>query len=176
MRKRYHITLGAPTTAGGKVITASALMSIDGARIALEGDKVSCPACNAEGTIRLDGARLSERYNDRQVALCDDLCACNCNPPPRLINSQTHKHQIIDPEHAAAAIPMTRPATASDGAIPLRLLHPHTREPLSFRPYKLELSGKVLEGRTDGEGCTQPLSAAERASLLAWHVDDISPA
>jgi uncharacterized Zn-binding protein involved in type VI secretion len=104
MRKRYHITLGAPTTAGGKVISASALMSIDGARIALEGDKVSCPACNAEGTIRLDGARLSERYNGRQVALSDDLCACNCNPPPRLINSQTHKHQIVDPDLAAADI------------------------------------------------------------------------
>jgi uncharacterized Zn-binding protein involved in type VI secretion len=96
MLKRYHITLGATTTANGTVTSASSMLSIDGARIALEGDKVSCPACHAEGFIKLDGPRLSERFNNRQVALNDDLCICKCNPPPRLVHTQARKSQMID--------------------------------------------------------------------------------
>lgn len=96
MPKRYHITLGATTMAGGKVTRASAMLSIDGARIALEGDEVSCPACNATGIIRADGPRLGERYGNRQVALGGDLCMCKCSPPPRLVSNQTHKAQFVE--------------------------------------------------------------------------------
>lgn len=98
MLKRYHITLGATTTADGTVTSASSMLSIDGVRIALEGDKVSCPSCHSEGLIKADGPRLSERFNNRQVALNDDLCICNCNPPPRLVHKQTRKCQAIDPK------------------------------------------------------------------------------
>lgn len=182
--KRYHITLGATTTAGGKVIGASAFMSINGARMALEGDKVSCPACNADGIIQLDGPRVSERFNNRQVALSGDLCMCKCKPPPKLVNTQTCKYQMVDPQAASAGA-----AGSADGApagaakpagrypgdvLPLRLLHPRTQAPLASLDYRLELQGQVIEGTTDDQGCTRPLNADERASLLAWHVGDIS--
>ena len=81
MQKRYHITLGATTTTQGKVISASSAISINGARIALEDDMVYCPACNSEGLIKLDGPRVSESFNQRQVALDGDRCICKCSPP-----------------------------------------------------------------------------------------------
>lgn len=58
--KRYHITLGASTTAGGKVITASSCCSIDGVKVALEGDKIICPACKSQGSIRIPAASAEE--------------------------------------------------------------------------------------------------------------------
>jgi len=101
MIKRYYITLGAGTTAGGKVTTASSFMSINGVKAALDGDKVWCEQCHAEGHIALDGPRLSSTCNGRQYALGDDLCICKCNPPPRLVAVQTHSSQIIDGAGAA---------------------------------------------------------------------------
>lgn len=53
--QRFHITLGAPTTANGKVISANHLDTINGIPMALEGDKCWCTACDAEGIIVLDG-------------------------------------------------------------------------------------------------------------------------
>jgi uncharacterized Zn-binding protein involved in type VI secretion len=93
---RYHITAGAGTTAGGKVISGSSTDSIDGARVACAGDPVSCPQCHATGVIEPDGPRLGDRFDGREVALSDDLCRCKCTPPPRLVASQTLFRQIID--------------------------------------------------------------------------------
>jgi uncharacterized Zn-binding protein involved in type VI secretion len=100
--KRYLITLGAPTTAGGKVTSAHHFMSINGVKVALEGDKVSCPNCNSEGIIKPDGPRLRELFNGKQVALNDDLCLCGCNPPPRLVAAQTSVCQSINAEESVA--------------------------------------------------------------------------
>jgi len=188
MLRRFHITLGATTTAGGKVITASAPCTINGERLALENDKVWCQQCNSEGVIKLDGPRISERWNGKQAALNDDLCICKCSPPPRLVNSQTHKSQVIDAEWHATEVAKTiatvqadtttsQSSPAATDALPLLLIHPETEEPYKHRPYKLQLKDKVIEGTTDEHGATQPLSALERASVLTWHVDnETSPA
>jgi uncharacterized Zn-binding protein involved in type VI secretion len=89
MSKRYLITLGASTTAGGKVTSANSSRSVNGVRVAVEDDQVHCPQCNSVGVIKPDGPRLSELCNGKQVALHDDLCLCKCNPQPRLIANQT---------------------------------------------------------------------------------------
>jgi uncharacterized Zn-binding protein involved in type VI secretion len=96
MLKRYLITLGAQTTAGGKVSSARSLRSVNSANVALEGDKVWCPKCNSEGTILPDGPRLTETYNGKRYALNDDLCICKCNPPPRLVANQDFVSQSLD--------------------------------------------------------------------------------
>jgi len=94
--KRYHITLGAKTTAGGSVIGASSLSSIDGTPLALEGDKVSCPQCHSDGVIVCAGPRLADNWEGRRYALQDDLCACKCVPAPRLVAIQTLKCQHVE--------------------------------------------------------------------------------
>jgi uncharacterized Zn-binding protein involved in type VI secretion len=184
MIKRYHITLGATTTASGTVTSASSVMSIDGANIALEGDSVFCKACDSYGVIKLDGPRLSFRFDNREVALSDDLCICKCSQPPRLVSIQTRKVQWIDADwhadmvdavaQAAAKLNTAGGAASASDDAPVVLLDPKTEEPCKHRRYRLELKDKVIEGMTDRNGATRPLTAAERAAIVRWHVDDKS--
>ncbi len=142
MIKRYYITLGAGTSAGGKVISSSHLDSIDGVGIALEGDRVECPACHSEGTIALDGPRLNESFDGRQVALGDDLCLCRCNPPPRLVAIQRLACQALTESWHARATEAAAQAAAGLNALaasaaqpehaPLVLRDIDTREPVVF--------------------------------------------
>jgi uncharacterized Zn-binding protein involved in type VI secretion len=181
MVNRYYITLGAPTTAGGKVVSANHLDTIDGVPVALEGDKCWCSKCNCEGIIMLDGPRISETFNGREVALSDDLCVCECAPPPRLVTAQTFAYQVIDTDsRAAEAVATAKTAeklnTAETGAsdpyrIPILLLDPATDEPFKNRRYRLELGDKVIEGTTDQNGATRPLTAAERTAIVKWDID-----
>jgi uncharacterized Zn-binding protein involved in type VI secretion len=181
MVTRYHITLGAPTTAGGKVTSGNHFDTINNVPVALERDKCWCPKCNSEGVIMLDGPRLSATVNGREVALSDDLCICKCNPPPRLVAAQSFVYQVIDTDwHAAEAVATAATAeklnTAKSSAtdrycIPILLLDPATDEPFKNRPYRLELGDKVIDGTTDQGGATRPLTAAERTAIVRWFVD-----
>lgn len=179
---RYHITLGATTTAGGKVVSAASTRSINGAALALMGDAVVCPACKSDGVIAPDGPRLDERFDGRQFALSDDLCRCKCLPPPRLVASQTFSSQVVDGEwlvaRTAAAVKTvaelnasgTRAGAEPDG-IPLVLLDPDSGKPHAHRPYRVELRNGVIEGTTDHDGATRPLTATERAAFIRWRVE-----
>lgn len=99
--RRYIITLGAATTSGGKVLSASSDGIIDGATIALQGDLVSCPACGSTGKIVCIGPRIPETLNGKNLALDNDLCNCRCTPLPRLLTQQSLRCQVIrDSGHA----------------------------------------------------------------------------
>lgn len=93
MPQRFYITLGATTSAGGTVVSASSLMALDGVRVALEGDEIACPACDGVGIIGADGPRLPVRDAGRLHALSGDLCLCGCEPPPRLVAAQERSGQ-----------------------------------------------------------------------------------
>lgn len=180
MVTRYLITLGASTTAGGKVISAGSCQSINGAGIACEGDKVICPACTSTGFVALNGPRLSQTDNGKQVALSDDLCICKCPSPPRLIASQNFAMQTVDSASHAGQSATTaavadklnaEPAKEDDtDGIALLLLDPDSNEPFEHRPYRLELTDQVIEGTTDQHGATRRLTAAERKAVVSWHV------
>jgi uncharacterized Zn-binding protein involved in type VI secretion len=93
---RHHITLGASTTTGGKVITASSTMSINGATMALEGDSVFCVVCKSIGTIKCVEPRQPESFAGRAVALHGDICVCKCRVPPLLVANQTSRYQTME--------------------------------------------------------------------------------
>jgi uncharacterized Zn-binding protein involved in type VI secretion len=183
--RRYFILLGAKTDVGGTVKTASSFMSYDGTGYALERDLIDCPACGSEGFIKCVPPRLDDTCNGVQLALEHDLCICKCSPPPRLIANQHSDCQIIEggaagmsnTEAAGQVVASHVPTSATnDEAVPLRLVDRGTKEPYRYRPYKLEMPGGGIEGVTDDEGFTKPLSAAERAALIAWHITDTVPA
>lgn len=102
MARRYHITEGAKTSAGGTVVSGSHMVTLVGKAIALEGDKIACPSCKSTGTIVCTGPRWPESFNGRTLALEGDLCACGCNPPPTLIAIQSLKFQTLDSEMVAS--------------------------------------------------------------------------
>jgi hypothetical protein len=68
----------------------------DGARVALEGDEVSCHTCGGTGTIRCTGPRTPERFDGRLLALENDVCICNCVTPPTLLPSQHLRYQAFE--------------------------------------------------------------------------------
>jgi uncharacterized Zn-binding protein involved in type VI secretion len=106
--KRHHIILGARTTADGVVTSATSLVSIDGIRIALEGDEIRCNTCGSTGLIRCIGPRVPEQFNGKQVALENDLCICQCTPSPRLLPSQTQRYQHVDEASTEWVAPSNR--------------------------------------------------------------------
>ncbi|MGJ9416900.1 PAAR domain-containing protein [Massilia sp. CMS3.1] len=182
MIDRYFITLGAPTTAGGKVTSGSRFRTINGVPVALAGDTCWCPACFAEGVIVPDGPRLDETVDGRLLALHDDLCVCTCSPPPRLVAAQNVMCQSVDSEWyagkvaAAAETAALANAAAMDAQeadrLPLVLLDPDTLEPLGTGAYRLDLPDGPLEDMLDDKGRTEPLAAAQRTGAVRWQVDD----
>lgn len=169
--QRYTITLGASTTAGGKVISASSQGSIDGAKIAVEGDLILCPACKSQGKILCIDPRISETWDGKQVALQNDLCLCGCVPSPRLIASQTSRSQVIDdgaPVNEPASIGGRR-SMAVDGAmqadegydLEFQVLDAFSGLPVANCPYHIDLAGgQRLDGRTDENGKTTKVIAS----------------
>ena len=149
---------------------------------ALDGDLIDCPACGRQGVIKCVPPRLDATCNDKQYALEHDLCICGCSPPPRLIANQDHNYQTIHDAdgmgESLEAISSQTPASAdSDRPVPLQLIRDSNDEPFRNRHYILELRDGKIEGVTDAEGFTRPLTSAERAALIAWHVErDIEPA
>lgn len=103
IQKRYHIRSGAKTTAGGTVKASVKWYKLNGVPLACEGDPVDCPACGTEGIIQCVMPRLHDHLNGKQFALSEDLCICNCSPPPKLIAEQIVKYQALPltPEETA---------------------------------------------------------------------------
>lgn len=181
MLDRYFITLGAPTTAGGKVTSGSRFRTIDGAPLALAGDICWCPACLAEGVIVPDGPRLDETVDGRLAALHDDLCVCQCSPPPRLVAAQALACQSIDSDwYAGKLAAATETAARANAAamdpdeadlLPLVLVDPDTHAPLASGSYRLDLPDGPLDDLLDDQGRTEPLTAAQRAGAVTWLAD-----
>lgn len=176
MLKRYLIALGAQTEAGGTVKTATSFMSYNGLPYALEGDLVDCPACGRQGSIGCVAPRLDASFNGRQYALEHDLCLCGCSPPPRLIANQQHNCQVLDDAGSSgtaldAVLAHVQTSAGKQDAAPLQLVRASDDQPCRNRHYVLELPGRKIEGMTDAEGRTRPLTAAERDALVAWHVE-----
>lgn len=186
--KRFHITLGATTSNGGVVVSASSPCSVAGVKLALEGDRIACPVCRTEGRIEARGARISEACNGREAALQDDVCACKCVPAPRLVANQSHKFQWVDAGggtavstapprvdrrnvQAASGAAIVWPSKATlHGALPLRFFDVKRHAAIAEQAYRLEFPYKVIEGVTDSDGFTQIIEAADRAVLMAWQI------
>lgn len=169
--KRHTITLGASTSAGGKIISASSNGSINGVTIALEGDVIFCPACKAQGKILCVGPRIPETWNGKNVALENDLCICGCPNPPRLIPNQTLKCQIIgDPKPSSPTRSQVDSArTNTDTMFDDRyiLIDEDTHEPLRNTEYAFRRpNGKVEFGTTDVSGHTHLLSETTTPELI----------
>jgi uncharacterized Zn-binding protein involved in type VI secretion len=158
-------------------------MSLNGAPQALEGDPVDCMACGAQGVIKCVMPRLPDSFEGKQYALSDDLCICGCNPPPKLIASQNFKYESLlcidgNPPGKAITPQAGNPAKAATSHIEsakqvdlrsLRVMIRDTGRPYANQPYRLDLAdGKVVQGTTDANGLTRPLTPDERAALRTW--------
>ena len=169
--RRYTITLGAPTTAGGKVISASSDGSIGGMPIALEGDLVTCPVCKTAGKIQCVGPRIPETWNGKNVALENDLCICRCVNAPKLLPSQNLRCQVIKDSGRALSHPVdarvARGAPTHVFTDRFVLVDAHDGTPLARREYAVvRANGKLEFGTSDAHGHTHLLSTTAQAECV----------
>lgn len=171
--KRYTITLGATTTAGGKVISASSHGSVNGSPIALENDLVFCPTCNSQGKIRCVEPRIPELWNGKKVALENDLCLCRCLSPPRLVPNQSLRCQNLSDHSEVSASPGAQgnPVTRNnDGKLfddKFILFDEDTDTPMPNTEYAIRrANGQVEYGVTDAEGHTHLLTTTAEAESV----------
>ena len=169
--RRYTITLGAPTSSGGRVVSASSEGKIDGVAIALEGDLVSCPVCKTAGKIQCVGPRIPESWNGKNVALENDLCICRCALAPKLIPSQMLRSQVIKDTGRALSNPASdapvRGPTGQTYTEHFKLVDDHDGGALVNREYAVvRASGKLEFGTTDECGHTHLLSTTAQAELV----------
>lgn len=164
--RRYTITLGARTSAGGRVVSASGSGCINGVPIALEGDLVACPACMATGRILCVGPRIPEMSDGKHVALENDLCTCRCPSPPKLLPVQIMRSQVLKDTGRALSnsdsiAPRAARAVPSGPSFNERfvLLDEETGDPLVHKEYAVvRASGQLEFGTSDHQGYTHLLS------------------
>jgi len=172
--RRYTITLGASTTAGGKVISASANGSINGQKIALEGDRIFCPSCKSEGKIVCVAPRIPERWNGKQVALENDLCACRCSTPPKLIARQNVRYQTIgkneDPVVSKSPIfASVKPLNKEEVIEQYYSLVNEAGEPVDGFRYDLYYEGRLhTKSLPFANGRTASVGGGGDLELVAW--------
>jgi uncharacterized Zn-binding protein involved in type VI secretion len=181
MGRRFNITLGATTTAGGTVTTGCAFDTLDGVPLALEGDAIDCPACQGKGRIKCAGERVSSTFNGKQYALSDDLCICNCDPPPRLVANQTHMYQASYDGPGAmgwTTVNQLAASTMPHGTHDLAFeVKDATGQAMAGYPYLIELpDGTRLRGTTDRDGITRKVGAMSAAqATLTVYAPEPSP-
>ncbi|MEG7441297.1 PAAR domain-containing protein [Enterobacter hormaechei] len=71
------VLLGDKTTHGGKVISASSSITVDGKKVALVGDLVSCPIIG-HGTNPIMEGSPRRTFNGRAVVVDGCKCQCGC--------------------------------------------------------------------------------------------------
>ncbi|HEY0062863.1 MAG TPA: PAAR domain-containing protein [Telluria sp.] len=169
--RRYTITLGASTTSGGKVISASSDGNIDGLPIALEGDLVTCPVCRTAGKILCVGPRIPESWNGKNVALENDLCICRCASAPKLLPNQNRRCQVIKDSGRALSHPVEAPvargAPTHVYTDRFALLDERDGSPLARREYAVvRASGRLEFGTCDAQGHTHLLSTTAQSECV----------
>lgn len=176
--RRHHITLGALTTAGGTVISARGIGTINDKTIAVEGDNIACPSCKSTGHIICTGPRHPEIFFGRAVALENDICACKCSPHPRLIPTQGLRYQTIEGSGRSSSNTTTENIAASGYAErnifddKFQLIDETTQKPIANHLYAIEReNGEIEHGITDEQGHTHLLSAIANAENINVYLE-----
>ena len=165
--KRYHITLGAYTTAGGYVVSAGSLKSINDQLCALEGDMIFCTRCGSHGYIVCNGPRIPETFNGRLLALEGDYAVCKCMPSPTLITAQGVSFQTVEgdasgamSEHLTGRASHRKSLNNGDGEAQqeqqygkrILVVNRETGKCLPNQKFIVNVGGSRQEGVTDGAG------------------------
>ncbi|RAF00620.1 PAAR domain-containing protein [Burkholderia multivorans] len=155
---------GDTTSHGGRVLACDPTNTVEGKPLALLGDMVSCPRCGGVYPIVKVKTELHMTFNGRPVASDGDMTACGAT--------------LIASQGAATASPTSGAgAPVGDGKSVLaqnngsnrgrfQVVDDNTRQPIANYPYTItSADGKIVQGVTDADGCTDWLSSEQASSL-----------
>jgi uncharacterized Zn-binding protein involved in type VI secretion len=181
--KRYFILSGDRTTAGGEVIQGDDSWRNQGKPLAYNGAQIYCPACKTTGYICNVPPYRPMTAMSKQVALENDICICKCNPPPRLIASQTNASMSFESHELAAmglradGSPLLKEAPANHAAFDERfVLKDGSGNRLANTYYTIRLpSGELKHGTTDSQGRTAryQTNSARNISVHLGHTQEV---
>ncbi len=157
---RAVIRLGDDTSYRGRVITASARLTIDGIPVALWGDRCSCPheghdncvICEGEPQAMFDGISVAlegHKTSCGATLLASQLNRCNVSP-------LVQRSAPVSSSLGAAASATTAVSTGEQAFDEqIQLIDPNTGQPLAGVDYKIVTdSRKTFTGKTGPDGKT----------------------
>lgn len=100
--RRNYLKVGDQADNGATIIEGIDKVSYGGMYLTYLYAKVRCPVCNTIGMIIPSGPRRPGYWMGKEPALHNDLCACKCDPKPRLISSQNGMFMSFEPQELAA--------------------------------------------------------------------------
>jgi len=111
-------------------------------------------------------------FDGKQVALEDDLCICQCNPPPRLVASYDDMFQTFESHELAAlgyaADGGTLVQAENNGAAfdrHFRFVDENGAPVTGIRVHVTDVNGRTSPVTTDGDGRTPVILGDERQEI-----------
>lgn len=109
-----YITIGCPTTGGGKVISGNSLFLIDGIAVACTGDKATCPTHKVLATIVSGDPNMN--IFGKMAARASDSLSCGCKLLPKqglVVQDNSGGTASSVAKSSPAAMSQKQPATDS---------------------------------------------------------------
>jgi hypothetical protein len=100
--RRNYLSVGDVATNGATIIEGIDKVKYGGVNLTYLNAKVRCPVCKTIGIIVPWGPRRPGKWMNKEPALDNDLCACECDPKPHLIASQSRMFMSSEPQELAA--------------------------------------------------------------------------
>ena len=161
MGKRYYIVHGDLTTHGGYVTGGSSRMSVNGIPFARLGDSGYCPSCKCAFTIvecipneDLDGEGL---VVEGMMVSCGAFLIAGRQTLRYRSDLGDEKAYRRAAEKAPERTDIDKHNEGYDQHF--HLTDEVTGKPLANRYYRMTFKGQVIEGKTDGKGCTSKVAA-----------------
>ncbi|MDR0234861.1 PAAR domain-containing protein [Acinetobacter sp.] len=158
-----YITLGSPTTGGGKIISGQPSFLIEGKAIACVGDKASCPKHKCVATIMAGDNHML--VMDKAAAQHNSplSCGCKCIGDQNLtVGDNGGGLGISSKTESSTAMTNTNgfvPANSKQYGHQFQLKDELTDEPLANICYEVIKNGEVIHGTTDENGFTELISS-----------------
>jgi uncharacterized Zn-binding protein involved in type VI secretion len=173
-----YITIGCPTTGGGKVISGNSLFLIDGIAVACTGDKATCPTHKVLATIVSGDPNMN--IFGKMAARAGDSLSCGCKLLPK-------QGLVVQDNGGGSSLGSTATHTAAQDSfvedkpkeygIQFQLKDEKTQKVFSDIPYSIiyKKDGKVETGWTDKEGKTHIINAATPDEVEFQTIDASKP-
>lgn len=170
--KRHFIVLGDTTTAGGTVKQGEDKSPLQGKPLSYHGAEVYCSACKSVGHISGVAPFRPMKLFGKQIALENDLCMCQCNPPPKLVASQQVAYMSFDSDGAASAGGTGATPQTSQQFDDHYVILDRNERPIANKAYGIRRANGSMEyGTTDAKGHTHLLSTTAESENIQVYLE-----
>lgn len=148
------------------------------------GHEAWCGVCKSFGAI-LAGAAIRESLRgwDERLsafeAVDGDIVLCKCERHPRVMSVYARSVMYVDNSGGASIVSTSATSSAARNTgydQRFRIVNPRTGQPLTGTPYYIATEdGDELDGYTDSQGYTQPVTSTQAISATLHVLEEVTP-